>query len=114
MELYHFSLKNGVIKDGWLRQVHHSAGGADKFLFNPSLYSGKSVKELEKFDFNDSIYQKNSDFESKKFKAGVLGLGSLYNEFFSEFIKTPEPEITNKCEKLIKRTYDTLCKLYKF
>jgi hypothetical protein len=114
MGLYHFSMKNGILKDGWLRQIHHSAGGGDKFLFSPNLFSGKSIKELDRFDFNDSIYQKNSDFETKKFRAGVLGLGSAYNEFFSEFIKTPEPDIVNKCEKLIKRTYDTLCTLYKF
>jgi len=114
MGLYHFYFRNGIIKDGWLRQVHHSAGDGDKFLFSPTLFSAKSVKELEKFEFNDSIYQKNSDFETKKFRTGVLGMGSLYNEFFSEFIKTPEPDITNECEKLIKRTYDTLCKIYKF
>lgn len=114
MSLFHFSVHEGVVRDGWLRQLHNSAGEGDKFLFNPALYSSKSVRELDKFEFNNSIYLKNSDFESKKFKAGILGLGSIFDVFFSEFIKTPEPSLTNKCEILIKRTHDTLNKLYKF
>jgi hypothetical protein len=112
MGLFHFALKDGALKNGWLRQLHESAGGGDKFLFHPALFSSNSIKQFEKFDFNDTLYQKGSDFESKKFKTGVLG--TIYNEFFTEFIKTPEPDITNTCERLIKRTYDTLCKLYKF
>ena len=114
MGLYHFRIQNSVIKDGWLRQLHHSAGSEDKFLFNSGLFSAKNIQQLEKFAFNNSIYQKNSDFESKKFRSGVLGLSSIWNDFFAEFIKIPEPDVTNNCEKLIKRTYDTLCKIYKF
>ncbi|OAV73445.1 hypothetical protein Barb6_00238 [Bacteroidales bacterium Barb6] len=113
MELYHFVIKDGNIYDGWLRQIHRSAGGGDKFLLSSSVFGCNSIKEFEKFGFNDSIYQKGSDFESKKFKTGLLG--SIYNEFFTKFIITEEPEsITNKNEKLIKRAYDTLCQLYKF
>jgi hypothetical protein len=114
MGLYHFMFQDKVLTDGWLRQLHRSAGDGDKFLFNPVLFSPKSKAEFDKFPFNDSIYQKNSDFESRKFRAGMLGMGTIWDKFFAEFIKTPEPDITNKCEKLIKRTYDTLCKIYKF
>jgi hypothetical protein len=113
MSLFHFSIENGEIKDGWLRQVHRSAGGGDKFLLNPAVFGCNSVKELEKFDFNDALYQKSSDFERYKFKTGIMS--SIMNEFYGKFIKTNEPEsITNKNEKLIKRTYDTLCQLYNF
>ena len=113
LELYHFMIKDGDIHDGWLRQVHRSAGGGDKFLLNPSIFSCNSNKEFEKFRFNDSIFQKGSDFESKKFKTGVFG--SIYDEFFKKFITTEDSDrITNKNEKLIKRTYDTLCQLYSF
>jgi len=113
MSLYHFAIENGGIKDGWLRQVHRSAGGGDKFLLNPEVFGCNSIKEFEKFDFNEKMFQKNSDFESFKFKTGLLG--SIYDSFLKSFISSQEPEsITNKNEKLIKRTYDTLCQLYNF
>jgi hypothetical protein len=114
MALFHFAIeKDGGIKDGWLRQVHRSAGGGDKFLLSASVFSCNSVKELDKFDFNKELYQKNSDFESKKFSTGLLS--GIYDSFLKNFISSKEPEaITNKHEKLIKRTYDTLCKLYNF
>ncbi len=114
MSLYHFSVQNGAIKDGWLRQVHRSAGGGDKFLLHPDIFGCSSIKEFDKFDFNEKIFQKNSDFESYKFKTGLFG--SIYNNFLDAFVKkSQEPEsITNKSEKLIKRTYDTLCRLYNF
>jgi hypothetical protein len=114
MGLFHFSFGENGLKEGWLRQLHRSAGGVDKFLFNPALFGCNKIKEFQKFDFNDLIYQKGCDFEAKKFKTGILGTGSIYNTYFSEFIKTKEPEISNKCEKLIKRSYDTLSTLYKF
>jgi len=113
MSLFHFGIENGAIKDGWLRQVHRSAGGGDKFLLNPEVFGCNSIREFEKFDFNEKMFQKNSDFESYKFKTGLLG--SIYNSFLENFIKSQEPEsISNKNEKLIKRTYDTLCQLYNF
>jgi hypothetical protein len=114
MSLFHFDVENsGKIKDGWLRQVHRSAGSGDKFLLNPAVFGCNSEKELEKFDFNDTLYQKNSDFESFKFKTGLFG--SIYDVFLKNFISSKEPEsITNKNEKLIKRTYDALCQLYNF
>ncbi len=113
MSLFHFATENGSIKDGWLRQIHRSAGGGDKFLLNPEVFGCNSIKEFEKFDFNEKIYQKNSDFESYKFKTGLFN--NIYGVFFENFIKSQEPEsITNKNEKLIKRAYDTLCQLYNF
>jgi hypothetical protein len=113
MSLYHFGINSDKIKDGWLRQVHRSAGGGDKFLLNPAIFGCHSVKEFEKFDFNNTLYQKGSDFESHKFGTGLVS--SIMDKFYSGFIKANEPEsITNKNEKLIKRVYDTLCQLYEF
>jgi hypothetical protein len=114
MALFHFSEDEGNLKDGWLRQLHKSAGGGDKFLFKTDLFSSESIGEYEKFEFNNKIYQEDGDFKAHKFRAGILGIGTIYDKFFSAFVDSPEPDITNKCEKLIKRTYDTLCKLYKF
>lgn len=37
----------------------------------------------------------------------------MYDKFITNFIATKDPDnIINKCEKLIKGTYDTLCQLY--
>lgn len=117
MELYHFSIESDIIKDGWLRQLHKSAGSSDNFLLNSALFSCTSRKEFEKLDFNDAIYRRGCDFESNKFSKGIYGFGgSIFNSYVKEFIKTQdnENEITNKCEKLIKKSYDTLSNLYKF
>lgn len=113
MSLYHFMIHNGELKDGWLRQVHRSAGGGDKFLLNPAIFGCNTIREFEKFDFNNTLYQKNSDFEKHKFSTGIIG--TIMGKFYEGFIKASEPEsITNKNEKLIKRTYDTLCNLYEY
>lgn len=113
MSLYHFKIDSGEIKDGWLRQVYRSTGGGDKFLLNPSIFGCNSIRELEKFDFNNSLYQKGSDFEGHKFGTGMVS--SIMDKFYGGFIKASDPEtISNKNEKLIKRTYDTLCQLYEF
>jgi len=113
MSLFHFEITGGNIKDGWLRQVHRSAGGGDKFLLNPAIFGCNSIREFERFDFNTKLYQSSSDFGSNKFSTGLLG--SIINKFYEGFLRASEPEsITNKNEKLIKRTYDTLCKLYNF
>jgi hypothetical protein len=113
MSLYHFSVNDGKVQDGWLRQLHRSAGGGDKFLLHPNVFSCNSINELKKFSFNDTLYQKGSDFEAHRFKTKLFG--SIMDSFYGAFINEKEPEsITYKCEKLIKRTYDTLCHLYEF
>jgi hypothetical protein len=113
MSLFHFGIENGNIKDGWIRQLHKSSGGGDKFLLNPEIFGCNTIREFEKFDFNNKLYPKNSDFESNKFKAGLFG--GVFDEFLKEFLKTNDPDsFSIKNEKLIKRTYDTLCSLYNF
>jgi hypothetical protein len=104
--------------DGWLRQIHRSAGAGDKFLLNAGIFSSNSVDEMVRYNFNTKLYQQDSEFENKKFKAGLITDGSasdIYDKFVKSFINSKEPEnITNKSEKLIKRVYDTLCQLYNF
>lgn len=118
MSLFHFGLKNGKIIDGWLRQVHRSAGGGDKFLLNSEVFSSTKEEELTKFNFNTKLFQKDSDFENRKFKAGLLTDGNasdIFDKFLKTFIDSKGSEsISNKNEVLIKRTYDTLCQLYNF
>ena len=113
MSLFHFKFDedNQKILDGWLRQLHKSAGRGDKFMLNSDLFSPNSQKEFQNFRLNNKIYQ--SDFESKKYSTGIVG--TIFGEFASEFIKSSDPnDVTNKIEKLIKRTYTTLCNLYNF
>jgi len=111
MEFFHFKSNAGnEIKDGWLRQLHRSAGGGDKFLFNSELF--KTVG-LEDFKFNDKLYTKDSDFAKKAFSVSFIS--TIFGTFKSEFLKVAEPTtISEPCERLIKHSYDTLCKLYKF
>jgi hypothetical protein len=111
--LFHFGIENGSIKDGWIRQLHKSTGGGDKFLLNPEVFGCNSIRELEKFDFNSKLFPKDSDFESNKFKTGLFG--GIYDELKKAFLRTNDPDsFSNKNEKLIKRTYETLCTLYNF
>ncbi len=114
-EFYHFGLTNeGKIKDGWLRQLHRSADGQDKFLFHADLFSFYDSKRLKKFDFNEKLFRDNEDdIDKHKFSVGLFG--SPFNSFKSEFVKQEDDStITNKSEKLIKRMYDTLESLYGF
>jgi hypothetical protein len=113
MSLFHFAVLGESIQDGWLRQIHRSAGGGDKFLLSAGVFGCNSKREYGNFDFNKELYQKGSEFESNKFSTGVFG--GIFDSFVKKFIVVDDPaNITNKCEKLIKRTYDTLCQLYNF
>lgn len=120
MSLFHFSIEDGNIRDGWLRQIHRSAGGGDKFLLNSGIFSATSKSEMAKYNFNTKLYQHDGDFQDKKFKAGIKGFtdgnaSDIYSKFLQSFINSQDPEdITNKSEKLIKRVYFTLCQLYNF
>jgi len=114
LHLFHFGFEGDKVTNGWLRQLHRSAGGEGRFLFSPDLFSCSTRRELEKFDINNKLYKKKTDYEKKTFSTGY-GLGNrVYTTFYEAFIKTPEPDVVNKCEKLIKRSYDTLTKLYNF
>jgi hypothetical protein len=113
MSLAHFAVSGESVQDGWLRQIHRSAGGGDKFLLGAGVFGCNSKRESGNFDFNKELYQKGSEFESNKFSTGMFG--GIYDNFVKKFITMDEPaNITNKCEKLIKRVYDTLCQLYNF
>ena len=113
MHLFHFKITDGKVKDGWLRQLYRSAGSGDKFLFNPALFGCNSARDIAKFNFNNELYQQRGDFERHHFNAPLFS--NIFSVFKEGFIKADEPkDVTNKCEKLIKRAYSTLCKLYNF
>ena len=113
MNMFHFTNEGGRIKDGWLRQLHRSAGGGDKFLLCAKLFGCSENNEFKKLDYNKQLYIKDSDFDSHSFRTGLFS--DIIDAFRDDFIKISDSDsISNKNEKLIKRAYDTLCKLYKF
>ncbi|MCQ2974956.1 MAG: hypothetical protein MJ211_09105 [Bacteroidales bacterium] len=114
-ELFHFGiLPNGTLTDGWLRQMHRSAGGLDNFLFNAELFGVSNVKELRKFDFNKLLFRSNEDdIAIATFKTGLFG--STFDSFKNEFVKQHNNDsIQYKIEKIVKRMYDTINALYGF
>lgn len=108
------------LQEGWLRQIHRSAGGQDAFLFNANLFSPMTFKELMKMDWNKCIYRNEGIGKDNTYsKSGVLGFGSLFDPFKKQFIQMRDTtkewqNLTNKGEQLYKLIFDTLAKLYKF
>lgn len=112
--LFHISRINDNIAEGWLRQLHRSAGGADKFLFNPTLFAFNNMKDLTRFAWNKFIYREEGVGKDWKYTTGVFG--SAFNTFKKKFIEninseTPNPN-DNVGERLYKIIYDTLCSIY--
>lgn len=114
-EMFHFKLSADGLEDGWLRQLHRSAGGQDKFLFNAELFGSSNEKELRKFEFNKKLYRSDeSDVDVYSFKTSLF-FGSPFDSFKDEFVKQRDDDsISYKIEKLIKRMYDTIYSLYGF
>ena len=113
------ALPSGALKEGWLRQIHRSAGGGDNFLFNANLFSADSFKGLMKVDWNKELYRNEGIGKDNTYKTGLFG--SKFDSFKKMFINVRDNDsnkawnnITNKGEKLYKLTFDTLAKLYNF
>lgn len=110
------ALEGGKLKEGWLRQIHRSAGGGDKFLLNPKLFSPQTYKELMKLDWNKSIYRTEGIGKDNRYSTGLFG--SKFDSFKSEFLKqlhgNSQQGITNRGEQIYKLIFDTLSKLYNF
>lgn len=105
---------NGELAEGWIRQLHRSAGGGDNFLFNPKLFAFHTMKELGKYDWNKNLYRNEGVGKDWTFSVGFFG--SKFNSFKEEFIKQlhngAPTTITNTGERFYKIVYDTLCKIY--
>lgn len=121
-ELFHWK-KTDNLKDGegWLRQLHRSAGGSDKFLFNQNLFSPTTQKELMGLKWNKELYRSEGLGKDNKYDYGLVGLGlggSKFDEFKKKFIeyykKGDKGQSENKGEQLYKLVFDTLASLYKF
>ena len=109
--------ENGKLEEGWLRQVHRSAGGGDNLLLNAKLFAPTIYKELMKLDWNKKIYRHEGSGKDNNYTVGIFG--SKFNEFKNQFIAVRDSNrqwqsITNPGEQLYKLVYDTLSRLYKF
>ena len=108
------------LQEGWLRQIHRSAGGQDCFLFNASLFSPSTFRDLMRLDWNESIYRNEGIGKDNKYgKSGIVGFRSKFDPFKKEFIQMRDKSkdwqnLTNKGEQFYKLIFDTLAKLYKF
>lgn len=109
--------QDGSLKEGWLKQIHRSAGGGDKFLFNANLFSPDSFKNLMKVDWNKAIYRNEGLGKDNFYKTGLFG--SKFDSFKKMFIEVRDTDkswqnITNPGEQLYRLTFETLAKLYNF
>ena len=113
-------LSDKTLQEGWLGQLHRSAGGGDSFLFNAALFSPSTEKKLKSFDWNNELYRTEGIGKDHKYsKTGVLNK-SKFDPFKKMFITVRDGQgenwknITNTGEKLYKLMFDTLAKLYRF
>lgn len=113
-------LSDKTLQEGWLGQLHRSAGGSDSFLFNAALFSPSNEKKLKSFDWNNELYRTEGIGKDHKYsKTGVLSK-SKFDPFKKMFITVRDGQgenwknITNTGEKLYKLMFDTLAKLYRF
>ena len=116
--LYHFKAGgDDVLSEGWLRQLHRSAGGSDKFLFAAEMFAPQTVKEQTKSDWNQPFRNegvcRDNGFSVKLF-------GNKYDKIKENFLKVYDGKddmsasFTNRHEQMLKRIYDTLISVYKF
>ncbi len=106
---------NGEIDEGWLRQLHRSAGGGDKFLFNPRLFAFSNVSQMRKYDWNKNLYRKDGVGKDWAFSVNIFG--SRFDTFKKEFIKkmndsSTTTSIVDPGERLYELIYKTLCTIY--
>lgn len=109
-------IEGGDLQEGWLRQLHRSAGGGDRMLLNPKLFSPKTRKELMKLDWNKNLYRQEGIGRDNKYSTGAFGskFNSLKKEMIRQLNSGNTVQITNPGEQMYKLIYDTLTKLYNF
>ncbi len=109
---------DGSLGDGWLRQLHRSAGLGDRCLFAPDLFAFTNMKQMARYKWNSTLYRSDGVGKDWTFSVGVFG--SRFDTFKKEFIKVLNDDkrsaaakaIVNPGEKLYKLIYTTLCAIY--
>lgn len=112
--LFNVRRVNDELAEGWIRQIHRSAGGGDNFLFNPKLFAFHTMRELYKYDWNKNLYR--NEGVGKDWTFSVAWFSSKFDTFKKKFIEQlhngAPTTITNTGESFYKLVYDTLCKIY--
>lgn len=108
---------NGSLEEGWLCQMHRSAGGGDHFLFDAGMFTASDIKRLMGTDWNKRLFRADDIARDKKYTCGLFS--SKFDRFKSMFIKTRDEsnawkQITDRGEQFYKLTFDTLKSLYNF
>ena len=117
--LLFFHEEVGTLSEGWVRQLHRSAGGGDKFLFNAHLFGFSTFKDLMNINWNECIYRNEGVGKDNKYKKSGLISKSLFDPFKKKFLEKRDStgdwkNFTNQIERFNKLMFDTLGSLYNF
>ncbi len=109
--------KDGHLTEGWLRQIHRSAGGGDKFLFDAGMFTATDINKLMKTKWHKKLYRSDDIARDKKYSHSVFG--SKFDSFKSTFKAVRDSNsnwasVTDNGEQLYKLMFDALKSLYKF
>ncbi len=76
------------------------------------MFGLTTARDFRKFDYG-KLFPKTSEYNRHNFNSGLFS--SPFDRFKETFVKeTTDTAFANKSEKLIKRMYDALTKLYGF
>ena len=114
--LFYFDLhpKDGTF-NGWLRQLHRSAGSDDRFLLHSALFTPQKMGELIDYKWNKYLFKSEGVGKDNKYTVGMFS--NKFDEFKKRFLTEnlkETPSMTNKGEQLYKCIYNTLVSLYNF
>ncbi len=112
--LFNVRSVDNELAEGWIRQLHRSAGGQDKFLFNPKLFAFHSIKELHKYDWNKDLYRNEGIGKDWTYSSNFIHtkFDKFKTKFLEELHNGAPTTITNTGERFYKLVYNTLCKIY--
>lgn len=109
--------KKGKLEEGWLYQLHRSAGSGDNMLFNARLFMPKNFKEVNDLDWNKYLYRTEGLGKDYRYSYKPI-ISSKFDVFKKEFIKVlnngKSQSITDPGEQLYKLVFDTLTNIYQF
>lgn len=106
----------GNLQEGWLQQLHRSAGGGSNLMLNAKLFEPRTLKALNRLAWNKEIYGDDPVGKSHKFSTGLFS--SPFDKFKKQFLQILNSDkstgITNPGERFYKITYDTLGCIFQF
>ncbi len=111
--------KDGSLEEGWLQQIHRSAGGSDHFLFDAGMFTATDMKHLMKTEWNKKLYRIEDVGKNYKYSLDIFKDRTKFSKFKTEFINTRDTnkgwsKITDRGEQFYKLIFETLKALYNF